>query len=491
MKNNLKRTKIVATIGPACESPAVLKKMIASGMNVARLNFSHNTYESHRLVVERLRRVSRELKTPIGIMQDLQGPKIRVGELAKPLHISTGEIVVLYWEQQERLVNGKTGNSILKKFKAKHFLPTQFPVAKYAKKDKIILINDGVIELKTLDVKGHFVLAEVEADGIIETHKGINFPGAKIDLPSLTDKDIESLKFGLGLNVDMVALSFVTSHNDVLKLRKAIKKYNKATSEPWVIAKIEKEEAVKDFDKILKVVDGVMIARGDLGLEMPQEVVPIIQKEIIAKCLKAGKPVIVATQMLESMIKSPRPTRAEVSDVANAVIDKTDAVMLSGETAYGAYPVRTVDTMRKIIEATQKSDFDSLPENFLDDQKETKADAIASAAHELAKDAKAKAIVAASFSGFTARMIARHRPNTAEIVVVTNQVDVQHKMSLVWGTRSYLVETAKTFEVLVKEMVEVVKKNKLVKKGDRIVVLTGEPLGQRENLNLLEVKTIR
>ena len=490
MTNYLKRTKIVATIGPACESPAVLKKMISSGMNVARLNFSHNTHESHRIVVERLRRVSKELGTPIGIMQDLQGPKIRVGELAKPIKVLAGEVLVLYWEQQENLINGKVGNEILKKFKAKNFLPTQFPVAKYAKKGKTILINDGVIELKTLDIKGHYVLAEVETDGLIETHKGINFPGAKIDLPSLTDKDIECLKFGLKINVDMVALSFVTSYKDVLKLKNEIKKFNKAKSEPWVIAKIEKEEAVNDIDNIIKVSDGIMIARGDLGLEMPQEAVPIIQKEIIAKCLKVGKPVIVATQMLESMIKNPRPTRAEVSDVANAVIDHTDAVMLSGETAYGAYPVKAVDTMRKVIEATQKSEFDNLPAGFLDDQKETKADAVASAAHELAKNANAKAIIAASFSGFTARMIARHRPDSAEIIVVTNQADVQNKMSLVWGTRSYLVETAKTFEVLVKEMVEVVKKNKLVKKGDRVVVLTGEPLGKKENLNLLEVKTI-
>lgn len=490
MKMYPKRTKIVATIGPACESPAVLKQMIMAGMNVARLNFSHNTHESHKMLVERLRRVSKELKTPIGIMQDLQGPKIRVGELKKPIKILAGEILVLYWEQQESLITGKKGINVLKKFKAKHFLPAQFPVAKYAKKGKTILINDGIIELKTLDVKGNFVLAEAETDGVIETHKGINFPGAKIDLPSLTDKDIENLKFGLSLNVDMVALSFVASHRDVLKLKKTIKKFNKNKSEPWVIAKIEKEEAVNNFDKILKVADGIMIARGDLGLEMPQEEVPIIQKEIIAKCLKVGKPVIVATQMLESMIKNPRPTRAEVSDVANAVIDNTDAVMLSGETAYGAYPVKVVETMKKIIEVTQKSSFDNLPDDFFDEHYNTKADAVASAAHELAKNANAKAIIAASFSGFTARMIARHRPDNIEIVVVTNQVDVQNKMSLVWGTCSYLVETADTFEELVREMMVVVKKNKLAKKGDRIVVLTGEPLKQKENLNLLEVKTI-
>lgn len=490
MNSQPKRTKIVATIGPSSDSPLVLKKMIASGMNVARLNFSHNTHESHKILVERLRRVSKEMHSPIGIMQDLQGPKIRVGEIEKPIKISAGDILVLYWEQQERLVGGKVGGAILKKFKAKHFLPAQFPVAKYAKKGKEILINDGVIELKTLDVKGHFVLAMAETDGVIETHKGMNFPGATIDLPSLTKKDLDDLKFGLTLNIDMVALSFVTSHKDVVGLRKNIKKFNKSSFEPWIIAKIEKQEAVNDIDKILQFADGIMIARGDLGLETPQEMVPIIQKEIIGKCLKVGKPVIVATQMLESMVKNPRPTRAEVSDVANAVIDKTDAVMLSGETAYGSYPVKAVDTMRKIIEATQKSSFDNFPTDFLNGSKTTKAEAVASAANELAKDANAKAIIAASFSGFTARMIARHRPSKTEIVVITNQLDVQNKMSLVWGTRSYLVDTVKNFEALVKEMVAVVKKNKIAKQGDRIVVLTGEPLGQKENLNLLEVKTL-
>lgn len=486
----MKRTKIVATLGPASDSLAVLKKMVLAGLDVARLNFSHNTHESHRILVERLRRVAKETHTTIGIMQDLQGPKVRVGELAKPIKIEPGNLLLLYWEQEERKTLGKPGKSLLKKFGAQYFLPAQFPIAKFAKRGKMILINDGVIELKTILVKGHFVLAQAETFGTIETHKGMNFPGAHVNLPSLTEKDLEDLKFGLGLGIDFVALSFVKSHRDVIKLKKQITTWSKGRSEPWVIAKIEKQEAVKDFDKILKVSDGIMIARGDLGLEMPQESVPIIQKDLVARCLRAGKPVIVATQMLESMIKNPRPTRAEVSDVANAVIDKTDAVMLSGETAYGAYPVKVIETMRKVIEETEKSPFNDLPDDFFADERTSKAAAVANAAHELAKDTKAKAIVAASFSGFTGRMIARHRPENAQIIVVTNQVDVQTKLSLVWGTHSFFTATAKTFEELVSHMLELVKKQKIAKKGERVVMVTGEPLGQKENLNLVEVKTV-
>ncbi|MCX6785111.1 MAG: pyruvate kinase [Candidatus Komeilibacteria bacterium] len=454
-----KRTKIVATLGPASDSVGVLRKMVQAGLDVARLNFSHNTHESHRLLVERLRRVAKETHTTVGIMQDLQGPKVRVGELAKSIKVEPGDLLLLYWEQEERLTEGQNGKKILKKFQAKYFLPVQFPVTKFAKKGKTILINDGVIELKTLLVSGHFVLAQADTFGLIETHKGMNFPGAHVNLPSLTEKDLEDLKFGLGLGIDFVALSFVKSHRDVIKLKKQIAAWSKDRPQPWVIAKIEKQEAVKDFDKILRVTDGIMIARGDLGLEMPQESVPIIQKDLVARCLRAGKPVIVATQMLESM-------------------------------AYGAYPVKVIETMRKVIEETEESPFNDLPDDFFADERSSKAAAVANAAHELAKDTKAKAIVAASFSGFTGRMIARHRPENAQIIVVTNQADVQTKLSLVWGTHSFFTATAKTFEELVKHMLELVKKQKIAKKGERVVMVTGEPLGQKENLNLVEVKTV-
>ena len=325
-----KKTKIVCTLGPASASVKLITDMVAAGMNVARLNFSHGDYESHEQLIKNVRQVSVKLKTPLAIIQDLHGPKIRVKNLKTPLEVKIGQTVVI----------GKD-------------FDLDAEVVRSIRPRQRILIEDGLIEMEVQKVAGNRVFCTVLSPGKIQDKKGVNLPRTRLKIPILTDKDVQDLKFGLKMDVDYIALSFVRTAQDVRNLKKLIDKYTpKDIEKPKIIAKIEKPEAVKNFDAILKEVDAVMVARGDLGVEMPEAQVPIIQKTIIQKCLKAAKPVIVATQMLDSMIRNPRPTRAEVSDVANAVIDQTDCVMLSGETAFGRYPLKTVQQMAKIIEAT-------------------------------------------------------------------------------------------------------------------------------------------
>ena len=322
-------------MGPASQSVKTLEQMVKAGMNVARLNFSHGDHENHKLLIDNIRRVSAKAGVPIAIIQDLHGPKIRIKDLKAPLLVKIGDKVVINKDFQ---------------------LDTE--VSRSIRANQRILIEDGLIELEVDKVAGKYITCTVLSPGKIQNHKGVNLPRTKLKIPILTERDIADLKFGLKNNVDYVALSFVRNAKDVQNLKKLIVKFNpKNFTAPKIIAKIEKPEAVKNFNAILKKADAVMVARGDLGVEMPESQVPILQKEIIQKCLKSAKPVIVATQMLDSMIRNPRPTRAEVSDVANAVIDQSDAVMLSGESAFGKYPVKTVAEMAKIIEVTEKSHF--------------------------------------------------------------------------------------------------------------------------------------
>jgi pyruvate kinase len=326
--------------------------------------------------------------------------------------------------------------------------------------------------------------------GKIQERKGVNLPRTKLKIPILTEKDIEDLKFGLKQNVDYIALSFVRTRKDVLNLRKLIGKYNpKNFQAPLILSKIEKPEAVRNFDGILKVSDAIMVARGDLGVEMPENQVPIIQKTIIQKCLKASKPVIVATQMLDSMIRNPRPTRAEVSDVANAVIDQADCVMLSGETAFGKYPVKAVAEMARIIETTEKSVF-LPPHKHLSDKIVNKIEAMAESVFDLAMHTNAKVIVGATESGFTAREVAHERPYHQHLIMLTPKPKTLQQMNLIWGVQGYLVPEEASFEALSKEMMFLIKSKKLAKKGNKVVVVTGEPLNQKEHLNLVEVKTV-
>jgi len=475
----MKRTKIVCTIGPASEGKKKLEEMIEGGMNVARLNFSHGDFSWHRKAIRAVRSISEKLKIPIGIMVDLQGPRIRVSS-KKETKVSKGETV---W-----VGSSETRGA------GKMILIDLAEVVNLVRAGNEILIEDGLIKLRVVGKKGKLLKCEVLNDGLVKPRKGVNIPGISAKLGALTDRDREVLDFAIGENIDFVAMSFVRTAREIKTLRKIInrktgRRKNKSGA-LQIVAKIERREAIKNFDEILKATDAVMVARGDLGIEMPQADLPILQKEICAKCVRAAKPVIVATQMLDSMIRNPRPTRAEVTDVSNAVIDHTDAVMLSGESASGKYPVEAVRTMRKIIERTEISPFDDLSHGFLGDQTSSVSAAVAQSAHELLKDSGAKAIVVASVSGFTARMITRHRPEQ-KIFVVTNNEKTNNQLSLVWGVESFILPDCRDLDELIDQSISVLKKNRLLKRKDRIVIVAGRPHVKKEHMSLVKVEDIR
>ncbi len=462
-----KKTKIICTIGPASESVKILTEMVKNGMNVARLNFSHGDHENHALLIKNIRTVAKKTGENIAIIQDLHGPKIRVHEMKQPLDVKVGQKVIIGQD-----------------------FDLDLDVKKSIKPKQRILIEDGLIELEVQKVFGKLVYCIALSPGKIQSHKGVNLPRTELKIPILGEKDIDDLKFGLKQDVDYIALSFVRNKKDVQNLKKLIKQYNpKNLTPPRIIAKIEKPEAVKNFDSILKEADAVMVARGDLGVEIPEAEVPIVQKEIIQKCLAAAKPVIVATQMLDSMIRNPRPTRAEVSDVANAVIDQTDCVMLSGETAFGKFPVKVVSEMNRIIQQTEKSDF--LPKHqHLKNKIVSKNEAVAEGAFDLGKHIDAKAIIGATDSGFTAREVAHERPYYANLVMLSPIQKTVRQMAMIWGVNAFLMPQLVNLEELMDSMVKTVKEKKFAKKGDKVVIVTGEPLGLKENLNLLEVRTV-
>jgi len=461
-----------------------LTKMIENGMNVARLNFSHADFTWHGRVIKEIRKIGKKMKRPIGIMADLQGPRIRIAN-GKEQKVKRGEIVWIGAVGSGRFEKlGKSGS-------AGKIIFLDLPEAvRLAKLGNEILIEDGLIKLKVISKNGELVKCEVINEGVIKPKKGVNIPGISAKIGALTGKDKEVLDFILSQDVDFVAMSFVRSAKEIENLKKLIKRKTKNHSQlPQVIAKIERREAVKNFDEILRAADAIMVARGDLGIEMPQEEIPILQKEMTAKSLRAGKPAIVATQMLDSMIRNPRPTRAEATDVANAVVDHADAVMLSGETASGKYPVEAVRTMREIIEKTEESPFDDLEHGFLGDQTSSVSAAVAQSAHELLKDSGAKAIVVASVSGFTARMITRHRPEQ-EIFVMTNNEKTDNQLALVWGVESFVLPDCRDLDELLDKSMETLRKNKLLKRGDKVVIVAGRPHVKREHMSLVKVEGI-
>ena len=467
----MKRTKIIATIGPASEGKKILSEMIRGGMNVCRLNFSHSDFSWHQDAIKRIREIGRKDRQPIGIMADLQGPRIRIAS-EKEQKVRKGEIV---W----------VGSAVHRSHLASLTILLDLPEAvKLIKPGNEILIEDGLIKLKAIGKTGKLAKCQALDDGVIRPKKGVNIPGISAKLGALTERDREVLDFALREDVDFVAMSFVRSAREINGLKNIIRKKTKDKDKlPQVVAKIERREAVRHFDEILKAADAIMVARGDLGIEMPQEELPVLQKEMVAKCVRAAKPAIVATQMLDSMIRNPRPTRAEVTDVANAVVDHTDAVMLSGETASGKYPAEAVRTMRKIVEKTEESPFDDLEHGFLGDQKFSVSAAVAQSAHELAKDSGAKAIIVASKSGFTARMIARHRPEQ-DFFVMTNNEKTHNQLTLVWGVQSFVLPDCRDLDELIDKSLETVKKNKLLKKGDRVVIVAGRPHLKKEHMSL-------
>ncbi|MFA6533543.1 MAG: pyruvate kinase [Patescibacteria group bacterium] len=485
-----KRTKIVATIGPSSARPEVLVEMIKAGMDVARLNFSHGNYHDHKILFENILAASKKAGRAVAVMQDLQGPRIRVGQLpGNGLVLAAGERVVLLPDKKfsERLAE-KSADKIL---------PVQYErLFREVKPGAKILISDGLIELKVKKVNKTQALIDclVVNGGTVLSFRGINLPGTKIAAEVITPKDREDLRFGLKLGVDWVALSFVQDAKDILALRKLINSYQSG-SQVKIIAKIERASAIKNFDAILGAADGIMVARGDLGIELPAAEVPMLQKMMIGKCLRAAKPVVVATQMLESMMINPRPTRAEVSDIANAVIDHTDAVMLSGETATGNFPVESVAMMAGTIQQTEKSPYDNLT---VDSRLESDKAAFyfAESVYNLTKKLKIKAIVVATASGEAARLIARFRPET-RILALTPSPATARQLILSWGVEGKVAAVSSNLNKLIKQAVNLARAEGVGRPGDKIVVAAAYPCLQpgfsrqaircKENLNLVKV----
>lgn len=477
----MKKTKIVGTIGPASADPKILDQLIKAGLNVARLNFSHGSHASHQKLIQDLRKVALNNKVNLAIIQDLQGPRLRVAKVEdKGIELIQKEKIILAASKDLQQIN-------LASFKEK-VLPIDYPyLADDVKVSDRILISDGLIQLQVEKINNRLVYAQVIKGATVFSHKGINIPGVKITAPVITNKDKEDLKFGLKQKVDFVALSFVACAQDIIDLRKLIKKYS-PQSQVKIIAKIERMAAFVDREKIIEAVDAVMVARGDLGIEIPDAKVPLVQKELISDCIKAGKPVIVATQMLDSMIQNPKPTRAEVSDVANAVVDGADAVMLSGETAFGKYPIESVEMMKDIIEEIEASPFQSKIESH-HDKNLSSIKAIADSAFHLAHNAGAKLIVAFTQSGFTAQMIARYRPDMP-IIAICGHEEIARQLSLVWSVDALISKENKNINDLVEETVNLLLKYKKVKKKDKVVIVASQPLGYHQAMNWIKLQEI-
>jgi pyruvate kinase len=470
------RTKIVCTIGPASREPAILEALIKAGMDVARLNMSHGDIEYHRENIRLIRRLSEQLKKPVAILADLQGPKLRVGNMpAGGVNLATGDTLALTTEP----IVGAPGR-VSVQYEGLH---------EAVKPGDRILIDDGLIELEVSEVQDSEILTKVVIGGVLFSNKGINLPHASLAIPAITEKDREDLKFALEEQVDWIALSFVRTAEEVLELKDLIREDSAFGRSTPVIAKIEKPEAVDKIDAIIKAADGIMVARGDLGIEMSTEAVPMIQKSIIVKCNHIGKPVITATQMLDSMIRNPRPTRAEASDVANAILDGSDAIMLSGETAVGKYPVLAVETMVRIACETEIAQV-ALPMREIPAHPgHGFAQAVGHATVDTATELGAAAIVAPTVSGETALTIARYRPN-CPIIAVTPSPITQRRLILVWGVYPILAERSETTDQVISDAVEVAQKHGYVAEGD-IVIVTGGSVGYGVGTtNLMKVHLI-
>lgn len=410
----MRRTKIICTIGPASEKYEILKELIESGLNICRLNFSHGDHEEHGSRIDNIIKIREELKLPIAIMLDTKGPEIRTGRFKGGVaELKEGQTFTITSREIE-------GDNTICSVSYKG-LPQD------VERGSRILIDDGLVSLKVNDVKGEDIVCTVENSGTIGDHKGVNVPGTKLNLPAITQKDVDDIEFGIKKGIDMIAASFVRKAADVIAIRRLLE--DNDAGHILIISKIENREGVENIDEIIKVSDGIMVARGDLGVEIPIEEIPIVQKRIIEKCNKAGKPVVTATQMLDSMIRNPRPTRAEVTDVANAILDGTDAIMLSGETAQGKYPVEAFKTMSKIAEKieTYINYKENLDKNV--DYNISMTNAISHATCTTARDIGATAIITSTISGYTARMVSKYRPS-APIIAVTPNKDVARRLSM-------------------------------------------------------------
>lgn len=469
---NSRHSKIVCTIGPATRSPRMIRKLIAAGMDVARLNFSHGTHQEHAQSIAMLRDAAAEYKKPLAILADLQGPKIRTGALAG------GGTVLLRGGQKFVITTAKVlGDST-------RVNTTFYPLPREVKSGDRILLSDGLIEMRVEKTTRTEVICQVINGGILGEHKGINLPGVKLHVPAITEKDRVDLRFALAHGADYIAASFVRRPEDVHLAKELVRRAKKDTP---VIVKLEKPEAIENLEQILPVSDGVMVARGDLGVEMNPEQVPVVQKNIIARAREFRRPVITATQMLESMTENPRPTRAEASDVANAIFDGTDAVMLSAETATGRYPVETVGMMARIIEAAESS-IHEFPRPAGQERlkvAETVAELVCHASREL----HMKLIAVFTHSGFTARLISRYRP-LVPIVAFSPEADTRRRMALLWGVTPRSIVDIKKIDALPGLAEKRLLEERLARKGDVIAIVAGTPMGVRGTTNIVKFHVI-
>jgi pyruvate kinase len=470
----IRKTKIIATIGPSTSSRPMLRKIIQRGVNVCRLNFSHLEHDDAKEIISNIKEINQELNMHTAILADLQGPKIRVGIFEKPIKLKKGDEVVFSTKRKKNTIH-----------------ISYFGFAKdVSKKDKVLL-DDGKLALEVISTnKKDTVVLKVIFGGLLQSRKGVNLPNTKISLPCLTKKDKLDLDFVLSEKIEWIGLSFVRSANDVKILKRIIE--NKKLHHK-IIAKIEKPEAINEIDSIIKAADAIMVARGDLGVEVPLYKVPVYQKMIVEKCIEHSKPVIIATQMLESMTDNPTATRAEVNDVANSVIDGADAVMLSGETSIGAYPLNVVDTMRKIIRDVERSDHNiskSIINKTLVNNERLLTNAICSNACDIAKSTEAKAIITVTYSGFNTIKMSSYRPN-AFIYAFTNNHTILNTLSLVWGVRGFYYNRGTTTDQTIKETKEILKDRNLLKKGDLVVNLASMPAQEKGMTNMMKLSKVK
>lgn len=471
----MKKTKIVATIGPASETEEILRDLFENGVNVCRLNFSHGNHEEHKVRIDTIKKVREEMGIPIGIMLDTKGPEIRLGDF------QDGEISLTQGDHFTLTTRDILGDKSIVNISYKN-LPKDVEVG------DMILIDDGLVELEVVNIDDTEIECISLNNGLLSNHKGVNIPHVIINLPALTEKDIDDIKFGIENDIDFVAPSFIRKAEDVTNIRKILEENNGEKID--IISKIENQQGVDNIEEILMTSDGIMVARGDLGVEIETEIMPLVQKDLIKRANNAGKPVITATQMLDSMIRNPRPTRAEVTDVANAIFDGSGAIMLSGETAAGKYPVDSVKTMYNIAMKTEEAlDYENLLKLRIEETSITTTNAISRATCFTAQDLKAAAIVTATSSGHTSKAISKFKPK-APIIAATTTEKVMRKLSLVWGVYPVLAPQSTSTDEVVSNSVEAAIEGGYVKEGDLIAITAGVPAGLSGTTNLLKVHIV-
>lgn len=475
MKVHVNKTKIIATYGPGCSALETMEDMVRNGVDVFRFNMSHGNHKQHAEGYEKVKQINKTHQLNIAILADLQGPKIRIGQVRDNME-------VLEQGREVEITNKECVSTFKKLYISYQNLPKEVEAG------DAILIDDGRIELRVVSSnRKDKITAKVVTGGKISSNKGVNLPDTKTTVPALTEKDKKDLKFAIANGANWIALSFVRTPQDVLDLKNIIGKKN---SYMKVMAKIEKPEALKELDEIIKVSDGIMIARGDLAVEVPQERMPLIQKDIITKCIRFAKPVVVATQMMESMIENPNPTRAEITDVANAVIDGTDAVMLSGETSTGKHPVKVIQVMEKILSNIEHANIIYNKEQRADKSSATYlSDAICYNAARISSELDAKAIIGMTFSGYTGFMISSYRPK-ANIFIFTENLDLLNALSICWGVRAFYYNKFEGTNTSIRDVIRILKANNLLKAGDLAVNIGSMPLANKGRANMVKVTTV-